>query len=254
MFSNHVAECLGNYVYRLIDPRNGETFYVGKGRGNRVFQHITAELKLDDDEDEISAKLTRIREIRRANLDILHVIHRHAIPDEAVFEVEAAVMDCFPGLTNIQGGVRSGENGPMHSSEIIDRFELPELSPKTGHKLILININRVGESDRNIYSQVRFAWRIDEAKAKTANYILAMERGVCIGVFVAEEWNQATPENFPEFAEVAAEAIAAAPEKPLRWGFKGQEAPQNIQQLYFRKRAARDDLKHYRYPIRYWGY
>ena len=28
------------YVYRLIDPRNGETFYVGKGKGNRVFQHM----------------------------------------------------------------------------------------------------------------------------------------------------------------------------------------------------------------------
>ncbi len=34
-----IAE-LKHYVYRLIDPRNGETFYVGKGQGNRVFQHI----------------------------------------------------------------------------------------------------------------------------------------------------------------------------------------------------------------------
>jgi hypothetical protein len=30
MFSKHVAEKLNNYVYRLIDPRNGETFYIGK--------------------------------------------------------------------------------------------------------------------------------------------------------------------------------------------------------------------------------
>lgn len=27
------------YVYRLIDPRTYETFYVGKGCGDRVFQH-----------------------------------------------------------------------------------------------------------------------------------------------------------------------------------------------------------------------
>ena len=35
-----VQEELGNYVYRLIDPRNGETFYVGKGKGNRIYAHI----------------------------------------------------------------------------------------------------------------------------------------------------------------------------------------------------------------------
>jgi len=39
-FPPEVFEKLGYYVYRLIDPRNGETFYVGKGRGNRVFDHI----------------------------------------------------------------------------------------------------------------------------------------------------------------------------------------------------------------------
>lgn len=35
-FPAGVAEQLKWYVYRLIDPRNGETFYVGKGRGNRI--------------------------------------------------------------------------------------------------------------------------------------------------------------------------------------------------------------------------
>lgn len=39
-FSNEVKEKLKFYVYRLVDPRNGRTFYVGKGKGDRVFaQH-----------------------------------------------------------------------------------------------------------------------------------------------------------------------------------------------------------------------
>ena len=32
-FPPAIAKQLGWYVYRLIDPRNGETFYVGKGSG-----------------------------------------------------------------------------------------------------------------------------------------------------------------------------------------------------------------------------
>ncbi len=35
-FSPEVAKELKYYVYRLIDPRNGQTFYVGKGKNNRV--------------------------------------------------------------------------------------------------------------------------------------------------------------------------------------------------------------------------
>ena len=29
-------------MYRLIDPRNGETFHVGNGKGNSVFIHAHA--------------------------------------------------------------------------------------------------------------------------------------------------------------------------------------------------------------------
>ena len=40
-FSTEVATQIGFYVYRLIDPRNGQTFYVGKGKENRVLFCIT---------------------------------------------------------------------------------------------------------------------------------------------------------------------------------------------------------------------
>lgn len=42
-FPSEVIHRLKTYVYRLIDPRDGETFYVGKGKGNRVFAHIHGE-------------------------------------------------------------------------------------------------------------------------------------------------------------------------------------------------------------------
>jgi hypothetical protein len=133
-FPEEVARSVGNYVYRLIDPRNGETFYVGKGRGNRVFQHVqAADIESLEDEDAVSLKMSRIRAIRGAGLNVIHVIHRHEIPDEAVNEVEAALIDAFPGLSNIQGGHGSGSKGPMSATEIMDKFALPTISEDGPH-------------------------------------------------------------------------------------------------------------------------
>ena len=40
MFMTEITDKLEHYVYRLLDPRNGETFYVGMGSDNRVFEHV----------------------------------------------------------------------------------------------------------------------------------------------------------------------------------------------------------------------
>jgi hypothetical protein len=77
MFSPSVCTQLKYYVYRLIDPRNGETFYVGKGKDNRVFMHVKGELGADA--DIFTEKLQRIREIRVEGFEVAHVIHRHGM-------------------------------------------------------------------------------------------------------------------------------------------------------------------------------
>ena len=75
MFTKEVSDHLKYYVYRLIDPRNGETFYVGKGKDNRVFNHVKC--ALGNDADDLTDKLRRIREICNLGLEVGHVIHRH---------------------------------------------------------------------------------------------------------------------------------------------------------------------------------
>lgn len=139
MFKREVEEALKFYVYRLIDPRNGETFYIGKGKGNRVFAPARGELEAG--EDELDDKLQRIREIRVDGFEVGHVIHRHGLATETLaFEVEAALIDAYPGATNLVSRHDSDTRGVMHSKQIIERYEAPVAEFK--HRLVIISINR----------------------------------------------------------------------------------------------------------------
>src|SRR5256714_14850167 len=96
-FPPDVCQSLRTYVYRLIDPRNGETFYVGKGKGDRVFAHVKGASALED-EDSSDLKSRRIRDIRDAGLEVAHVIHRHGIVNQEVaFQIEASLIDAYAG-------------------------------------------------------------------------------------------------------------------------------------------------------------
>ena len=44
-------------------------------------------------------KLKRIREIQVAGFEVAHVIHRHGMDGRTATEVEAALIEAYPGLT-----------------------------------------------------------------------------------------------------------------------------------------------------------
>jgi uncharacterized protein len=218
-FPAEVVAKLGTYVYRLIDPRNGETFYVGKGTGNRVFAHIREEV----DDDDPSNKLRRIRDIHLAGFEVAHVIHRHGLDDRTALEVEAALMDAYPGLTNVAGGHGTTEFGAMHALEIIRRYSAEPAEFQ--HRALLISVNR-SAADASLYDATRYAWRISLAKARRAEVILATRQGLIVGAFVADEWLEAISANFPGREPVAG-----------RYGFIGHEAPSELRELYVGKRV-----------------
>lgn len=222
-FPHEVVDEIKYYVYRLIDPRNGETFYVGKGKGNRVFQHMKLALKTEE-MDEVNDKLRTIRDIHSAGLNVIHVIHRHGMDEGTAFEVEAALIDAYPGATNIAGGSGSNEFGPMNAVEIIQKYKAEEAV--FAHRVLMITINN-NITWRSMYDATRFAWKIDKKKAEQAEYILAIKKGIIVGVYVAREWKEASAENFPEFHE----------DISGRMGFVGEEAPDDIKEMYLRKRV-----------------
>ena len=226
-FPPGVAEHLKWYVYRLIDPRNGETFYVGKGRGDRIFKHAQQELSATKDEDASGLKLQRIKSIRLAGLDVAHVVHRHGIEQEVVaFQIEAALIDAYPGLSNKVSGHGADAYGCRHVEDIVLEYAAEPFEAK--EPLILISIGKSYEDERkDVYEAVRFAWRIDVKKANSYHLVLAQRRGLVVGAFRPKKWLPATRANF-DGLEV---------DRPGRFGFVAEPAEQPTARLYIRRRV-----------------
>jgi hypothetical protein len=218
-FPPGVADKLKFYVYRLIDPRSGTTFYVGKGQGNRVFAHIREQVG----EDDPSLKVRQIQDIHLSGFEVAHVIHRHGMDEKTALQVEGAVMDAYPGLTNVAGGTGNSDFGAQHAQEITQRYSAPVA--QFPHKALLISVNR-SAAVTNLYDATRYAWKIDVGKAKQAEVILPTREGLIVGAFVATEWLEATAEHFPGREPV-----------PGRYGFVGIEAPTEMRTLYVGKRV-----------------
>lgn len=216
-FSNEVCNRIGYYVYRLIDPRNGQTFYVGQGKGNRVFAHVNRQVKTRKEEDSESLKLKTIRQINNCGLKVIHVIHRWGLTEKEARIVESAVMDCYPGITNIQSGYQS-DKGVTSAYELQNRLSLEEYVEPTDLKYVIIKIkqNILTERNEDIYETARRAWRISLNTVKQYKYALAVLNGVVVGVYEVDKWCKS-------FSE------------PNRVEFFGHKASKNIEDIFLRK-------------------
>ena len=231
MFTSEVIEQLQYYVYRLIDPRTGQTFYVGKGKGNRVYAHINDALKSFDgqsyesnDEDEISEKIKQIREIKAAGLEVIHVMQRYGLTEKEAFEVEAALIDCYPGLTNIQGGYSSDRG--VNSAEVLQRvLSCEEFEDQPDLKYCIIKINDHVLNERgSVYETVRKHWKVNLSRVKKIPYVLACHNGIVAEVYEIEKWYRSD-------------------EMPKRCEFIGVVADDGIRQLFINKRLPKKYCK-----------
>ena len=244
------------YVYALFDPLEDRPFYIGKGRGNRVFQHVEGAIL----EDKESNKYEKIREIRDRgeNNRVKHTLVRHGMSDEVAFEVESALIDLAnrtgANLTNEVTGHNSIENGMMSADDVMRKYNAQPLNELL-HSVAIININKKYKLVRDealqvntkysgkdlIYESVKQAWVMGKRR-DSVEYVLAEYRGIIVEVYEVIEIinNESNPERWYKVTGYK-----------NRWGFHGRRASDNIRDNYLNKSIAHHKKRGAANPIRY---
>lgn len=106
-----------SYVYLLVDPRNNQPFYVGKGRGNRCRAH------LDEAKYYVkrrSKKLAKIRKLFSLGMEPTIIKVEENVTDAQAIDLEvlliAEMRDIGIPLTNMTDG-GDGAQGYKHTEE-----------------------------------------------------------------------------------------------------------------------------------------
>ena len=219
--TDEIANRLKSYVYLYIDPRNGEVFYVGKGKGNRLFSH------LDDKSDtEICEKISEIRsEGLEPQIDLL----RYGITDSQAILVKSAIIDLIgkSNLTNRVSGNHTRSFGRITSHELINMLAAEPV--KVRHKVILITINQLYRSDMTpleLYEATRGIWKIGTNRNK-AEYAMAVYQGVVREVYRIHQW---FPAGTLEY-KTRDSSEFTSPKNSKRWEFSGEVADE-IRDMY----------------------
>ena len=225
-FDDLAASQIGYYVYALCDPRDKKIFYVGKGKGNRWYDHIHHAQSLGEI-DANSLKLSKIKEIELAGLEVEPFIIRMGISSEKVaYEIEAAVIHAYRLLTkagNNEGveltnlaEVHNPERGLAHVSIVQSLYNAPR-APEITDPAVLLRLPKLWypEISQNDLREITSGWwhrnHVLNGKRK-ARYAFAVSRGIVRAVYSINEsmWRERQPEDRDWQDDIG---------KSPRWGF-----------------------------------
>ncbi|EGP5243503.1 TPA: hypothetical protein U2L08_000412 [Enterococcus faecium] len=153
------------YVYCLVDPRNNQTFYIGKGKGNRIFAHRQAALStlrksdlLEENETSSTLKIKTIQEINRMNLQILSYILSYGLTESEAY---------------------ASENALILAVKVRDAFNLCKDESKE------YPIDDSFRDDNNLKSRTLGNWVIGRDKIHLIRYVIAVNTGADNAVVAA---------------------------------------------------------------------
>jgi hypothetical protein len=197
-------QALGYYVYALRDPRNHEVFYVGKGKDERILQHVAEAGKNPKSE---KAKLKRIQDIESKGLSVEHLFLRTGMKSEAeAFAVEQAVIDAFlanratstgpSALTNLVAGHEHSAVGLASLETVLARHGKAK-TPEVKRPILVLKLNQKWQPDMNQASLLevsRGVWGVGKEIRDRAEIALVISFGIVRGVYEIDQngWEPVT--------------------------------------------------------------
>lgn len=239
-FSPKTISELGYYVYIYSDPDTHKPFYVGKGKGNRAFDHLT------DTKD--SEKVRYLKRLKDEGKEPIIELLVHGVDNETAEKVEAAVIDLIgkENLTNAQLGHGAKVYGRITVDRIEARYNYSELTDDDfTENVMLININRLYHNDMTpmeLYDATRGLWPVNMENASKVKYACAVYRGMTLEVYKVAAW-------FPAYSTMMTREEEHT--RTERFEFVGNIAEEEIRNKYKDKSVAsyygKGAQKNYRY-------
>lgn len=241
-FSKEIIDKLDYYVYVYSDPETKQPFYIGKGKGNRVFAHLadTKETK----------KVEKLKEIRNEHKYPIIEILVHGVDEKTALKVEAAAIDLLgiETLTNEQRGYHSSAFGKINVATLNARYRGEKLSLQAiTDDILMIRINRYYRNDmkpHELYDVTRGIWVVNPEKAQKAKYAFAVYDGMIMEVYSIVSWLKAGSTLNCRYDTI---------EENLknRYEFVGNIAPAIIRNKYINKSVSDLFQKGEQNPIKY---
>lgn len=217
MFSQATVEAIKSYVYALVDDEN-RIFYIGKGEGNRVFNHVDEVRRLllnnnqldevsaaedqDDSIDSSSPKHQRIASLLKKGFDPIKYIIREGLTPEQALLIEATLISVLDwqlqgGLTNQVSG-----HGTYHFGlKTVEELEATKGAPfqldklpglKRLDQIVAINVNRrwpeVVARKSTLLEISKGCWKLSLSRAQECKYAIIHANGIVRGVFEIKKW------------------------------------------------------------------
>lgn len=225
-FSKSTVEKLKYYVYLYSDPDTKKVFYIGKGQGNRCFDH----LGVSDEED--SQKAKKLRELWNNGKEPKIEILAWGLDEKTAFAVESAAIDLvdIQRLTNQQRGHHSATQGRILAQLLDKRLSAKEITPEQifalrqlGVLLVRLSLYRPNMSDGELYDLTRSAWKLSEKRLDDIRYVFSVVDGKIIETYKVTKWlpDNSTWNSLKLNAKEGAEGC---------WEFVGRIAPELHQQ------------------------
>jgi len=241
-FPPDIHQYLKYYIYIYIDPRSNEIFYVGKGKGDRAFAHLS--------EDSEKEKVKRIKDIFTEGFQPRIEIVIHGIENSKDAQrIEASIIDCFgiDNLTNIQSGYHSKEFGRMSLDQIIATYQSKPVDITDSVVAFKLNQTfRYGLSPIELYDYTRHSWKISIRREK-AKFAFAVYQGIIQEVYIIEMW---LPQNSTLNTKQLKGELTETIKNEERWEFVGRLAPSNIRDKYLYKNIS-NYFKSNQFPFEY---